>query len=118
MFSSIASEHRAAQVQKRRQLKELETKIVDQSLPALSDAVFAELNTGSEQILANQKEIDKKCRAVKEEWSRFNKELEKWIGLVNQLDTAVKEIGDVRSWSQNIQTELQAVVDQLDGKTQ
>ena len=30
----------------------------------------------------------------------------------------MKEIGDVRSWSQNIQTELQAVVDQLDGKTQ
>lgn len=118
MFSTIASEHRASQVQKRRQLKELETKIVDQSLPALSDAVFAELNTGSEQILANQKEIDKKCKNVKEEWGRFNKELEKWIGLVSQLDSAVKEIGDVRTWSRNIQTELQTVIDQLEGKNQ
>ena len=118
MFKSIAEEHAANQAQKRQELKELETKIVDQSLPALSDAIFSELNADSEQIFVNQKEIDKKCRIVKDEWTNFNKELEQWIGMVNKLDKAVKDIGDVRGWSQHIQEEMQAIVAQLENKNQ
>ncbi|OHT07320.1 hypothetical protein TRFO_24590 [Tritrichomonas foetus] len=113
MFKEIADEHQAQHQQKRQQLKELESKIIDQSLPALSDAVFSKINKGSDQIVNNQKEIDRKCRQVRDEWQSFNKELDRWVSLIGELDREIKSIGDVRSWSQHIQTDVQEIVDQL-----
>lgn len=114
MFKAIAEEHKEKQKEKRAQMKELETKIVDQSIPALSDAIFEDITKGSEEIVNNQKEIDRKCREVREQWQKFNNELGKWTTMVNDLDRAVKEIGDIRSWSIQIQSQIQSAVEQLD----
>lgn len=116
MFEDITQEHKQTQQLKKQQLKELESKIIDQSLPAFGDAVFTKLNTGTEQIVNNQKEIDRRCRQVKDEWHNFNKELDKWISLVNELDREIRSIGDVKSWSQQIQTEVQNIVEQVSPK--
>lgn len=118
MFKSIADEHKSAQIPRRQQMRELEAKIVDGSMPTVSSAVFSELNGGSEKISANQREIEQKCRAVQDEWSKFNRELDDWSKLVARLDGAVKEVGDVRAWSQRIQGEIETVVEQLNGKKQ
>lgn len=117
MFKSIADDHKATQQQRKAEMRELETKIVEKSVPAFSDAIFSELNSGSEQIVVNQREIDRKCKAVRDEWKKFNDELLKWTGLINDLDRAVKEVGDVRSWSIGIQNDIQAVVEQLGAKS-
>lgn len=114
MFKAIAEEHKEKQKEKKAHMKELENKIVEQSLPQLSDAVFDKLTKGSEQILANQKEIDRKCKSVRDEWEKFNNELGKWAAMINDLDRAVKEIGDVRAWSLQIQAQVQEAVDRLD----
>ncbi|EAY00448.1 hypothetical protein TVAG_084850 [Trichomonas vaginalis G3] len=114
MFRAIAEEHKEKQKEKKAHMKELETKIVDQSLPALSDAVFEKLTKGSEEILTNQKEIDCRCKTVREEWEKLNNELGKWATMINDLDRAVKEIGDVRAWSQQIQAQVQEAVERLD----
>jgi FKBP-type peptidyl-prolyl cis-trans isomerase (trigger factor) len=114
MFKSIADEHKATLAQKKSSLKELEAKIMEQSLPAVSNAVFAEMNSGCERILVNQKEIDKKCRIVRDEWQRFNKELDRWSAMIGDLDRAVKDIGDVRAWSQGVQEDIQSIVEQLE----
>jgi septal ring factor EnvC (AmiA/AmiB activator) len=115
MFKSIADEHKVALAQKKSSLKELETKIMEQSLPAVSNAVFSELNSGCEKILANQKEIDRKCRVVRDEWQRFNKELDRWTAMIGDLDRAVRDIGDVRAWSQGVQADIQSIVERLEG---
>lgn len=117
MFKDIANEQKETQAQKKAQLQQLENKIINQSLPAFNDAIFADMNNGAEQILKNQREIDSKCKAVREEWQKFNDELINWTKIVNQLDSAVKAIGDVRSWANTIQGEVQGIVDQIGNKT-
>jgi len=116
MFKSIAEAHKEKQSQKKAHMKELETRIVDQSIPQLCDAVFCELSQGSDVIVNNQKEIDRKCKAVKDEWQKFNVEIGKWTSMINDLDNAVKEIGDIRSWSLHVQSQVQAAIEQLEAK--
>ncbi|KAH0794040.1 biogenesis of lysosome-related organelles complex 1 subunit 1 [Histomonas meleagridis] len=118
MFKTMTEEHKTLQQQKRQQMKELENRIVNESIPTLSDAIFSELNEGSTKIVENQKEIDQRCRAVKAEWQNFNNELGKWAQLIDNLDREIKQIGDVRSWSQQIQTEVEAIIQQLSNKNQ
>ena len=116
MFKEIADEHQAQHAARRQKMKELEAKIVDQSVPAVSDAVFSAINKGSDQIISNQKEIDRRCRAVRDEWVSFNRELERWSSLINDLDREIKSIGDVKGWSNKIQSDVQGIVEQLAAK--
>ena len=116
MFEEITQEHKALQQQKKQQLKALESKIIDQSLPALNDAVFSKINKGADQIASNQKEIDRRCRQIRDEWNSFNKELDRWNSLINELDKEIRSIGDVKSWSQHIQSEVKEIVDHLQQK--
>lgn len=114
MFKQIADEHKEKQKEKKQQMKELETKITEKSLPAFDDAVFEKMTKGSEQILTNQKEIDRKCKHARDEWEKFNNDLGKWAVMINDLDRAIKDIGDIRAWSLNIQAQVQQAVDRLE----
>ena len=118
MFKVIADEHKEKQRIKKQKLHEKEMKILDQSIVALSDAVFQETTQGTAEIIENQKKIDQKCRDVRKAWDDFNGEIGKWTAMINDLDRAVKEIGDIRSWSVQIQSEVQAAVETLDDKKQ
>ena len=116
MFKQIADEHEKNRKSKVKQMKELENKIVDQSLPALSNAIFNELSTGSDQIVQNQKEIDRKCRSVRDDWEKFNNELGKWGTMISDLDKSIQDIGDVRGWALRIQEQVDAVCAKLEPK--
>ena len=116
MFKSISDAHKDKQIKKKQNLKELEEKIINEYIPKVSEEIFNDLNKGSEQIILNQKEIDKKCKNVRDEWQKFNNELNKWSLMINDLDKAVKEIGDIRSWSLHVQGQIQSTIEQLDSK--
>ena len=118
MFRDIADEHKKMRDEKRTQIRQLETKILDQSIPEFNKAIFSELNNGGDKIVANQREIDRRCKAVRTEWQDFNNELTKWTSMINDLDKAVKEIGDIQSWSVSIQGQIQDIVSQLASKSQ
>lgn len=116
MFEELTQEHKALQQKKKQQLKELESKIINQSLPAFNDAVFSKINKDANQIASNQKEIDRRCHQIRDEWNSFNKELDRWNSLINELDKEIKSIGDVKNWSQQIQTDVKEIVDYLQQK--
>ena len=116
MFKAIAEEHEKQRKDKQKNMKDLETKIVTTSLPALSDAIFENLSTGSEQIVQNQKEIDKKCRAARDNWEKFNNELGKWESQISDLDSAIKGISDVRAWAEALQKQMDAACAKLGAK--
>lgn len=115
MFKSIIDEHKENQREKNKKMKELEQKIINRSLPDFSDQVFSKINEGNEAIISNQKEIDKKCKDIRNEWRKFNEEVNKWNNLVLDLDKALYELGDVQKWSQNIQTQVEEVINHVNG---
>ena len=118
MFKVIADEHMEKQRQKRQLLQEKENKILEHSIPELSNAIFKETTQGADLIVENQRKIDEKCKDVRAAWDDFNNEIKKWTSLINSLDTAVKELGDIKSWSEAIQTQIQNVVENIDAKKQ
>jgi septal ring factor EnvC (AmiA/AmiB activator) len=116
MFKEIADESKQERAQKRKQLASLESTIVDKSLPAFGAATFAQLDAAPEQIVGNQRKIDQNCREIRDEWQKFNKELDSWPGIIAQLDKAISDLGNIRSWSLGIQGEVQSLIELLETK--
>jgi hypothetical protein len=112
-FKDLVEEHRAELAPKKQQLRHLEAKIVDEDFPALGAAVFAELNADPDAILANQRELDRRCQKVRDDWQKFNRELDRWPQLIADLDRAVADLGNIRTWSLGIQEEVQSLADLL-----
>jgi hypothetical protein len=113
MFKAIAEEHQAGTAAKKERLRNLESRIVDADFPALGAAVFEELNADPDAILANQKELDRRCQKARDDWQRFNRELERWPQMIAELDRALADLGSIRTWSLGIQAEVQSLVDLL-----
>ena len=113
MFKEIADKHNKQSKENRKSMQSLEDKITKKSLPAYNKALFADLNEKCTEIVKNQNEIDSKCIEVKNNWDKFNNDLTKWTTSINDLNTAVLSIGDIRSWSQSIQKQIEECCDQL-----
>ena len=116
MFKEIAEKHEKEIREKRRRLKELENKIAYTTLPALSNAIFNELDRQSDLVVQNQKEIQKKCKSIHDNWEKFSNEVGRWENSILNLDKAIQEIGDVRSWALQIQHPVDDLCEKLDAK--
>jgi hypothetical protein len=111
MYQAISDEFRERQIQKRQQLKELETKIISERLPAIGDALYATVNSGSADMHTTQGRIDTQIQAVQRAWQEYNGELEKWKALIGDFNRIIQALGDVGVWAQQIQTDIQTVVE-------
>jgi hypothetical protein len=79
---------------------------VDKVLPAFMAAIFAQLDADPEQIVGNQQKIDQNCREIRDEWQKFNRE----------LDKAIADLGNIRFWSLGVQEEVQSLNELLGTK--
>jgi hypothetical protein len=116
MFKSIFDEHKARRAEKRQQLVEEETAIVEKLLPALTRALFEKFNAANTEMLSLQTQIKEKAQRVREEWTDYQKEVERWLIFANNLDVLTSEIGDVQTLAQSIQTDVQAIFHELNEK--
>jgi uncharacterized protein YicC (UPF0701 family) len=114
LFKELTDEYRAGRQRKKEELTSLQTKILDQSLPAFNSAAFAESNSLSQTIVDNQAQISQKCQTVRDEWEQFHKVVERWTTLLKNLDLAIAEVGDIQSWAGQVQADMVSVVEKLD----
>ena len=63
---------------------------------------------------APQRKIDHEARLLQANAAKFGKQTAQWTKLVDQFNTALKEIGDVRSWAATIERDLVHVCDALE----
>ena len=61
-----------------------------------------------------QRKIDHEARLLQANASKFGKQTAQWIKLVDQFNSALKEIGDVRNWAATIEADLVHVCEVLE----
>jgi hypothetical protein len=108
MFKSAFDAYKATRAEKRQKLSETETKITEQSLPAVAEALFASVNPETD-ILSLQVQIEEKSQAVRDSWYDYQRQLERWVTLVTNLEVAVADVGDLQEWAHSVQADIEAV---------
>jgi len=109
MFKECFAETKQKRTERKQKLADLEKKILEESLPAVNRTLFDGVNSSSAEIIATQTQIEEKAKKIRQDWSSYQKEAERWVTLIADLDTVLTEIGDVQQWAQSVQTDVETV---------
>lgn len=108
MLSSMVKEHQIRQ-QLRREEQERRRKEALQASTSLTNALVDHLNVGVAQAYLNQKRLDGEARRLEQSAAVLQKQTQHWITLVHGFCSALKQVGDVASWTIAIHRDVATV---------
>jgi len=69
---------------------------------------------GVAQAYLNQKRLDAEAKQLHSHASNFARQTQQWLGLVDNFNSALKELGDVDSWARSIERDMKTVSSALE----
>lgn len=108
MLSSIAKEHQQQQQIRRKDLEKKRVNAIE-STNRYSTFILDSLNREASEAFVNQKKIDAKVKQLNQNTTQFVKQSQQWIQLLENFNTALKELGDVENWSKKIETDMKII---------
>ncbi|KAF9165516.1 hypothetical protein DFQ26_009833 [Actinomortierella ambigua] len=70
----------------------------------------------ADTLSSSQKELEQGARNLAAQSARYTKQTQQWLALVEQFDSALKELGDVQNWVEVIEKDMEQVTAALEGK--
>jgi len=108
----MLKEHNAKQqLHKEMQEKRKNETIV--SLHELSDAVVENLNQRVSCAYTNQKRLDIECKKLEKNGLNLTRYAEQWMRMIESFNDALKEIGDVETWSNTIENDVEVIAETI-----
>ncbi len=113
MLSNLYSEH-LHRASVRRQVQESRRAEATAAATRLTSALVDHLNVGVAQAYLNQKRLDAEAKQLHSHANNFARQTQQWLGLVDQFNSSLKELGDVESWSRAIERDLKTISSALE----
>jgi len=66
------------------------------------------------QAYLNEKKLDSEMRTLSVNASQFAKQTQQWLSLVENFNTALKELGHVQSWAKAIESDVKTITTSLE----
>ncbi|EAR84133.2 GCN5-like 1 domain protein (macronuclear) [Tetrahymena thermophila SB210] len=113
MFDGILKEYEKSKktVEKENELLKKEIKLLSENI---TKKVLIGVNSDVQVLHSNQKIIEKETKELKSEVSKFYKEVQSWTALYDDLNGALKELGDVVNWAGIIEKEFKIIVEKME----
>ncbi|XP_040197075.1 biogenesis of lysosome-related organelles complex 1 subunit 1 isoform X2 [Rana temporaria] len=113
MLSRLLKEHQAKQ-NERKELQEKKRREAIAAATTLTEALVDHLNVGVAQAYVNQRKLDHEVKTLQIQAAQFSKQTTQWIGLVENFNQALKEIGDVENWARSIEKDMRIIATALE----
>lgn len=108
MLSSLVKEHNQHRKLKETELEKKRLSAI-QATNVFSDFVLDRLNKDVSEAFVNQKKIDAKVKQLDQNSNHFIKQTNRWIILLDQFNTSLKELGDVENWAKKIESDMKII---------
>ncbi|ORX91037.1 GCN5L1-domain-containing protein [Basidiobolus meristosporus CBS 931.73] len=106
-------EHNAKQAALRKDNEKLRREAV-KSLNDLTDCLSDNLNERVAQVYTNQKELEQSAKKISLQAHKYSKQAKNWLQLIDQFNSALKELGDVQNWAEVIEQDMRDVTKTLE----
>ncbi|KAJ2900013.1 hypothetical protein IWW38_000721 [Coemansia aciculifera] len=104
-LSDILRDHQAGQAEQKRASEQLRKDAV-RDIAGLCDSATSSLSSQLTRVLENQREIESLSRDCAHLVQTHARSTAKWTKLVDQFNTALKELGDVSNWAHVIERDM------------
>lgn len=66
------------------------------------------------QAYLNEKKLDSEMRTLTQNAQQFSRQTGQWLSLVDNFNTALKELGHVQSWAKAIESDVKTITTSLE----
>lgn len=112
MFNSILKDHRTKTQSTRKHLDHLKHDALV-SAEHVTQHLFHDVQNGVGLIYKNQRLLQTEASILQTQTQRFARNSERWLTLSANLNTALKELGDVHNWSLTLQKDIRWIESNL-----
>ncbi|XP_022178033.1 biogenesis of lysosome-related organelles complex 1 subunit 1 [Myzus persicae] len=113
MLSSLVKEHQVKQAA-RKENQDIKRKEAVNAANELTNALVEHLNVGVAQAYLNQKKLDAEAKQLHQSAIVFSKQTSQWLSLIDNFNSALKELGDVENWTRTIENDMQNITTTLE----
>lgn len=108
MFSLMLKEHQKAQEELKNEINAKRV-AAEKAVENLTVRSVKELNDGMAQAYLNEQKLDNEARKLQDNITRLTKQAQQWMIVCNNLNSAVKDLGDISTWTKTIQNDVKFV---------
>jgi len=112
-LSSLVKEHQAKQAV-RKESQDVKRKEAVNAANELTNALVEHLNVGVAQAYLNQKKLDAEAKQLHQSAIVFSKQTSQWLSLIDNFNSALKELGDVENWTRTIENDMRNITTTLE----
>jgi len=113
MLSSLVKRHNEEQ-SRLREVQEKRRKEAIQAANQLTQSMVDHLNLGVAQAYLSEKRLDAEMRTLTSNANQFAKQTGQWLTLVDNFNSALKELGHVQSWAKAIESDVKTITNSLE----
>lgn len=113
MLSAMSKDHQKAQDELRVEINNKRV-IAEKAVESLTAETVKELNDGVAQAYLNQHKLDNEARKLQTNVNKLTKQAQQWMMACNNLNGAVKDFGDIATWTKSIEEDVKFVTNVLD----
>lgn len=108
MFSLMLKEHQKCQ-DEIRTVTNNKRVIAERAVEKLTEENVKELNEDVSQAYLNQHKLDSEARKLQANVAKLTKQAQQWMVVCNGLNEAVKDLGDITTWTKTIENDVKFI---------
>lgn len=113
MFASMLKEHQKAQEELKVEINNKRV-VAEKAVENLTANSVRELNDGIAQAYLNQHRMDNEARKLQTNIAKLTKQAQQWMVVCNGLNGAVKDLGDISTWTKTIETDVKFIAEAIE----
>lgn len=83
--------------------------VAEKAVENLTARSVKELNDGIAQAYLNQHKMDNEARKLQANVAKLTKQAQQWMIACNGLNSAVKDLGDISTWTKSIEADVKYI---------
>eukprot|EP00656_Telonema_subtile_P025054 TRINITY_DN2718_c0_g1_i1.p1 TRINITY_DN2718_c0_g1~~TRINITY_DN2718_c0_g1_i1.p1 ORF type:complete len:129 (-),score=41.30 TRINITY_DN2718_c0_g1_i1:189-575(-) len=112
MLQELVRQHKAAQVDLLHRNEQRRQAAV-QSVGKVTSALLDTVNSGVAEVFMNQEDLEREVKQLQAQSIKLSKSTKNWVGLMNEMSGALKELGHVESWAGALETDMREIATTL-----
>jgi len=85
--------------------------LAEKAVESLTSSYVRELNESISHAYLNQHKLDVETRNLQGNLTKLTKQAQQWMIICNCLNDAVKDLGDISTWTKTIESDVKFVAD-------